>query len=285
MEQNNTADRTEGREKRFSMEEWVRQKQAERDSAFRMIDTMADLARADGTQFRTCLDLMARFPRYSAGNLLLIAAQRPDATRLGDFEFWKEADANVKKGESGILILEPGKEYPGKDGTMKKSYNVKRVFDISQTNADWTERPKAQRDARQLLKALIAAAPCEILIDDAIGEGEAPARFEEKDGTVRVRRGGTTEELFAALAREIPKAKTDPADPAPAYAAYVLCRRMGIPIESFSFDPVPEAVAAMDAKAFRDFLKGIRDLSGRMEAELVRETEAEPEKKERDGAR
>ncbi len=285
MEQNNTAEKAEGREKRFSMEEWVRQKQAERDSAFRMIDTMADLAKTDGGQFRTCLDLMARFPRYSAGNLLLIAAQRPDAARLGDFEFWKEADANVKKGESGILILEPGKEYPGKDGTMKKSYNVKRVFDISQTNADWEERPKAQRDARQLLKALLAVAPCEILIDDAIGEGDAPARFEEKDGTVRVRRGGTAEELFAALAREIPKAKTEPGDPAPECAAYVLCRRMGIPTGAFSFDPVPEAVASMDAKAFRELLKGIRDLAGRMEAELVQEMEPEPEKKERDGAR
>ena len=285
MEQNNTTGKTEGLEKRFSMEEWVRQKQAERDSAFRMTDTMADLAKSDGGQLKTCLDLMARFPRYSAGNLLLIAAQRPDAARLGDFEFWKEADVNVKKGESGILILEPGKEYPGRDGAMKKSYNVKRVFDISQTNADWTERPKAQRDARQLLKALLAIAPCEILIDDAIGEGDAPARFEEKDGTVRVRRGGTAEELFAALAREIPKAKSEPGDPAPEYAAYVLCRRMGIPTEPFSLDPVPEAVVSMDAKAFRELLKGIRELAGRMEAALVRETEQEPEKKERDGAR
>ena len=67
--------------------------------------------------------------------MLLILAQKPDATQLKDFDGWKDAGASIKRQQKGISILEPGEEYEREDGSIGTSYNVKRVFDISQTTA------------------------------------------------------------------------------------------------------------------------------------------------------
>ncbi len=53
------------------------------------------------------LAAMARFHSYSFGNIMAIARQRPDATRVAGFVTWKEMGRFVKKGEKGIQILAP----------------------------------------------------------------------------------------------------------------------------------------------------------------------------------
>jgi hypothetical protein len=53
------------------------------------------------------LNAMSRFHNYSFGNILEIARQRPDATRVAGFWKWKELGRSVKKGEKGIRILAP----------------------------------------------------------------------------------------------------------------------------------------------------------------------------------
>jgi len=58
-------------------------------------------------RFRLFLSTMAKFHDYSIGNLILIAIQKPDATRVAGFNTWKELGRWVKKGEKGISILAP----------------------------------------------------------------------------------------------------------------------------------------------------------------------------------
>src|SRR6516165_6839195 len=53
------------------------------------------------------LNAMSRFHNYSLGNILEIARQKPDATRVAGFWKWKELGRSVKKGEKGIRILAP----------------------------------------------------------------------------------------------------------------------------------------------------------------------------------
>jgi len=53
------------------------------------------------------LAAMSRMPRYSLNNLLLIAAQRPQARQVAGFTTWKRLGRSVKKGEHGIAILAP----------------------------------------------------------------------------------------------------------------------------------------------------------------------------------
>src|SRR5438045_7516935 len=61
----------------------------------------------DSATFRQYLDAQARLHQYSWGNVLLIIAQRPDATRVAGFQTWKSLGRSVRKGERGIRILVP----------------------------------------------------------------------------------------------------------------------------------------------------------------------------------
>jgi hypothetical protein len=53
------------------------------------------------------LTAMGRFHNYSFGNILEIARQKSDATRVAGFYAWNQLGRKVKKGERGIRILAP----------------------------------------------------------------------------------------------------------------------------------------------------------------------------------
>ena len=102
---------------------------------------------------------MSRFHRYSLNNVMLIHAQKPDATLVAGFNKWKNSfGRHVKKGEKGIQILaptpykikqeeqklDPDTKLPlldenGEPVTEEKEitipmFKVVSVFDISQTD-------------------------------------------------------------------------------------------------------------------------------------------------------
>jgi len=63
---------------------------------------------ATNQQFQQWLDVVSRFHEYSTQNQLLIALQRPDATRVAGFNTWREEfDRSVQKGEQAIWIWAP----------------------------------------------------------------------------------------------------------------------------------------------------------------------------------
>ena len=53
------------------------------------------------------LTAMGRFHNYSFGNILEIARQKPNATRVAGLHAWNQLGRKVKKGERGIRILAP----------------------------------------------------------------------------------------------------------------------------------------------------------------------------------
>ena len=62
----------------------------------------------ESDRYRNYLTTMSRFHRYSLNNIVLIHAQRPDATLVAGFNKWKNSfGRHVKKGEKGIQILAP----------------------------------------------------------------------------------------------------------------------------------------------------------------------------------
>src|SRR5438105_5292083 len=90
------------------------------------------------------LEQAARFHDYSLGNLLLIAFQRPDATRVAGFQTWKSMGRYVRKGEKGIAILAPmtyRRTETDDEGTEQtvvglRGFRVVHVFDVSQTDGE-----------------------------------------------------------------------------------------------------------------------------------------------------
>jgi len=156
---------------RLSNEEYAAKMKANRDNLSSLANSIESEITGDSGKFQQYLNTLSRFERYSAQNTLLIFAQRPDATRLGDYEHWKNADTPVNKGAVGISIFEPGKEYQREDGTVGVSMNIKKVFDISQTAAKDVVQPEVKRDIRILLKALMSNPPAPIKLVDKLQEG------------------------------------------------------------------------------------------------------------------
>jgi DNA-binding XRE family transcriptional regulator len=73
------------------------------------LDTLAkavDDVRASDT-FRRYLEVQARFHKYSRHNCMLIAMQRPDASRVAGYRTWQKLGRQVCKGEHGIMIFAP----------------------------------------------------------------------------------------------------------------------------------------------------------------------------------
>lgn len=60
-----------------------------------------------GEAWGRMLAVAARFPTYSANNILLIGVQAPDATRVCGIRGWNALGRRVRKGEKGIAILAP----------------------------------------------------------------------------------------------------------------------------------------------------------------------------------
>ncbi|MCA1571085.1 MAG: ssDNA-binding domain-containing protein [Chloroflexi bacterium] len=79
------------------------------------------------------------FHKYSLSNTLLIALQRPDATRVAGFKTWKTLGRSVRKGEKGIRILAPisvktRDEDADGDEQRRTFFRSVAVFDVAQTD-------------------------------------------------------------------------------------------------------------------------------------------------------
>ena len=81
--------------------------QAKQLSETALTRLMAALEQGQSEALKQYLAVMARFRRYSWGNVLLIYSQRPEASHVGGYHFWLKLGRHVRKGEKGIAILAP----------------------------------------------------------------------------------------------------------------------------------------------------------------------------------
>ena len=161
------------------------------------------------------LNAMSRFHNYSLGNILEIARQRPDATRVAGFWKWKELGRSVKKGEKGIRILAPivgskrkKKEEAEKDITKQNvpvlvGFRSAYVFDVSQTEG--AELPALREisgnvgENRDRLIAFIDRQGIELVFTERI----APALGMSYGGRIAILPGQSKAEEFSTLVHEL----------------------------------------------------------------------------------
>lgn len=276
----------------FDREAWKQQKQEQREMVYSLIDDTAQSLVQEGAAFQKYLDVQSRFNRYSVANALLILAQRPDATRIADFEAWKEQGAYIRKNETGFYIIEPGEEYHRDDGTTGINYNLKKMFDISQTGAQNHEIP-TYPDERSCIKALMNHAPVPIRICDSLPEG-VNALYHPDLREIHIRKGMDASNIFRSLSQELAHAELDKGDGSysrsnntfHAYCvSYMLCRQFGIDTNGYHFDCAPQMLEGMDAQKIRARLSFIREvageISGRMNRMLAQQKEQKQQEPER----
>jgi hypothetical protein len=268
----------------FDKDAWAAKKQAQRSEAYALAERTAEAIAASGESFQGYLDTLSRFELYSPTNTLLIYAQNPAATRIGDFEHWKEAGESVRKGEKAMTILEPGPEYKRPDGEMAISFNTKAVFDIAQTSAKPTE-PFKPRNIKALDSALVKASPVPIVPVDALPNGAdnaAGAVFQPEQGQIEIMRGMDGASIFRCLSQEVALAQIDASGrdcQSPefvAYAAsYVLCQKYGVDAQSYNFSQAPEFFADKESTAVRSEVGAIRDTVADIAGTVGRELTAQ----------
>ncbi len=166
-------------------------------------------------RYQAFLNTMARFPRYSVNNNLLIMLQKPDAQICQSFTGWKKMGRYVKKGEKGISILAPapykvwkekekvddsgktildaaGKPVKEKEQVTIQSFKIVKTFDISQTEGKElpslgiSELIGSVEGYSKFLNALQSISPVPIAFEE-IGSG-AKGYYSQMDKRIAVQK-------------------------------------------------------------------------------------------------
>lgn len=264
----------------LSKEEYAAKKKAERDEVYALADSTVSEVCANGEVFRGFLDVQAQFHRYTVTNALLIFAQNPEATLLKSYDEWEKKGTPVKRHESSISILEPGDTYQTPEGHTGTYYNVKKVFDISQTRRRTpVVRTPVHYDERLLLTALIAKRPVPIETVDELQNG---AVYDHNQGKIYVRRGMEPADIFRSVSLALARAEIaqgeKPYDQSKAAfqsycVSYMLGRRFGIDVSGYNFDNLPESLRNADPQTARAELAEIRDTLSTMTAKMTKAIE------------
>lgn len=189
-----------------------------------------DIESGNYQAFLSYLETMARFHTYSARNVLLIAAQYPDATHLEGVRSWNELGRFVRPGEKGIFIFAPAVGYTTKQQTPEEHAHGKKngknkkptetvqnppeqvahllgfrgvwVFDISQTGGEAQPESHVSFDPTEGFKKLLDyAASRQFKIEYT--EKIAPAKGTSYRGLIRLLPGMEPAEAFPVLLREV----------------------------------------------------------------------------------
>ncbi len=262
----------------FDKAEWAAQKQAQRKDAYELIDNTCAEMMISGDRFRQYLDVQGRLDRYSVNNAILVSVKKPDATLPKDKATWKANRVYVNKNAQPIPILEPSKEYTRDDGTKAVSYNVKVVYDISDTSAADRQQPQEQKSMRELVSALIDASPVPCVpVDDL----ELPAYYDSSQQTIFVKKGLSEEVLFISMAKEVSAAvydfkyneSRDTSDFKSFCVAYMVSSRYGVDTKGFDFSRLPREYDGMDTQVFKGELGTMRDVLGEIQNDMYKSME------------
>lgn len=256
-----------------------------RSRCYEMSEKMTEMVSTDSEMFKEYLDIQSRFDRYTANNVLLIMAQNPEAKKLGDYGYWRDQGAFVKRQERNnpVLIMEPGKEYERDDGSIGTYYNAKKLYDITQTS--FKDKLQTQEEVitdSQLVRAVVNNPPVAIVAaePDQMPEGKG-AIFEPEENCIYVKKGMNAQNIFRSLTMELALAAraqenenyNREENSFYAYcASYMLCKKYEVDTKGFDFTQVPQLFTGMEPQEIRSELSKVREaavgISSRMEKVL-----------------
>ena len=183
------------------------------------LDELADaVEQGKSEKLKRYLAMLARFHRYSLGNVLLIGWQRPDATRVAGFHTWKRLGRHVKRGERGIRILAPivrRRRKRGEDEERQEdddgdkteeeiaAFRSVAVFDLAQTKGrpleEFARTAGNPGEYAERLRQFIERRGIGLAFSDRTGGAEGYST----GGKIVVRRGLEPAEEFSVLVHEM----------------------------------------------------------------------------------
>lgn len=279
--------------KRESKEEFAARKKAEKEAAYETIDNSISEMMQSNESFMHYLHFQSHMEMYSASNAILIMAQCPDATQLKTAELWGELDAKINKGEKAIHILEPT-EYVDENGEQRTAYNIKNVFDISQTNAEPKPPQKVENNPKVLAIALMKTSPVPKVAVDELPIANSTAFYDYDNNTLLVKNGSKPVELFKDVSRELALVEiADGCDeykrgeclPSAVCSAYMLCQKYGIDNPDMNVTNAAKEWAGLENKDVRTNLAMANDGLYAVSKNLYVQLQKDKEKAEKEPAR
>jgi four helix bundle protein len=114
-----------------------------------------NLEQGHSDELKKYLAAMAKFPRYSLNNLVLILAQRPDTARVAGYQTWRQLGRQVNRSAKGILILTPivrrkaenngREEVSGDNGSFVKLLGFRGVHVFAEEDTSGQPIPRLSR--------------------------------------------------------------------------------------------------------------------------------------------
>ena len=215
-------------------------------------------------QFKKVLEAMSKFHHYSANNVLLIAMQMPDATRVASYTTWKtKFNRQVMRGQKGLSIIAPapvkerrerevvdsrtGAPILGVDGKPKTEevevtiprFKVEKVFDLSQTTGEplpELDVPELTGDAkhfRMFLDALTEVSPVPIRFADI--DSGAKGYYHTVDKEIVIQKGMSESQTLKTLVHEVSHARLHDRDAMKAEGVAKSARQKELEAESIAY--------------------------------------------------
>lgn len=280
---------------RYTKEEYAIHKQEEKEQVYQTIDEMLDLISKNPDQLQAYLDTQARMDRYSTANTLLIMKQCPEATQLKDYNDWADSKVQIKEGAKAISILEPV-EYTRQNGTQGISYNVKKVFDVSQTTSRRMPAPTVVHDPTRIVAAMLDTSNVKYEIVENFSTPNTLAHYDNDKATLYVKEGVGMEygvSLFQQLAREMSYAEIalnsdafdrKDASMAAGCSTYMLCKKYGVDTRAISVG-IPEKWDSMEHSEIRAELSKARQAMSNIHQNVYEELNRQRQDREQDISR
>lgn len=189
----------------------------------------------------------------------------------------------IQKGAKSISILEPV-EYAKKDGTTGISYNVKKVFDVSQTNGKRPPAPTVNRDPKALITVMLDSSPVEVEATNELPYPNMAAFYNNEEQTLYVKRDvGDSVAVAQCVAQELGHAQLSINSDSYSRAdmgfqavciGYMLCKKYGVDTQNFAINRIPEKLSGKEPKDIRYELSKTRnamaDIHSRVSDELYK---------------
>lgn len=243
--------------------------------------------------YKAWLDTASKFHNYSFNNQILIAMQKPEATRVAGFSTWKTMERHIKKGEKAIKIIAPiphkytylTKDKDGNETEEERqwySFKVVNVFDISQTDGKELPSiaPKLVTENVENFGAIVEAlkkATTAAIIFEAIDSDTMNGYYDGLLHTVHVKNTMPEAMQVKTLVHEIAHSLMHKGDGTTdrnikemqaESVAYIVSNYLGIDTSDYSFNYVAGWSGATDTKALRNEMAKITDTAKTIIAQL-----------------
>ena len=247
-----------------------------REALFEMIEDVCPTIVTSTQEMTEFLTVLSRFEKYSLKNNILIYAQRADATKIKDYQGWKDEGGFVKKGSKSFMILEPS-PYT-KDGEPRVSFHAKTVFDASDVTGI-TSPPQTSYDKAMLIRALVNDSPVDIkTVKDYPADQPEGAYYHVKDHCIYAKAGMEVCDIFLSVSQALACAEMERVSDEPfrvanhmfqaRCVAFVLATKYGVPTDKVSLYSMPNRYATYNCEQIQKELSeihgAVKVISGRM---------------------